>query len=91
MGWASSYIQKLREGQTVSFRPRSQSMKGRVSSGQLSTVEPVDPSTLNVGDIVLCKVSGNEHLHIIKAIQGGRLQKEGDAWKCAFVFETPAA
>jgi hypothetical protein len=27
-----------------------------------------------VGDIVLCKVHGNEYLHIVKAIQGGRYQ-----------------
>jgi hypothetical protein len=29
---------------------------------------------LEVGDIVLCKVHGNEYLHIVKAIQGGRFQ-----------------
>jgi len=27
-----------------------------------------------VGDIVLCKVAGNEYLHIVKAIQNGRYQ-----------------
>ena len=49
-------------------------MTGRVESGQLCTVEPVDPSTLEVGDIVLCRVKGNEFLHIVKAIQGERFQ-----------------
>jgi hypothetical protein len=49
-------------------------MAGKIASGQLCTVEPVDPSSLNVGDIVLCKVSGNEYLHLIKAIQGPRFQ-----------------
>jgi hypothetical protein len=29
---------------------------------------------LEVGDIVLCKVAGNEYLHIVKAIQDGRYQ-----------------
>jgi hypothetical protein len=74
VGWASHYIEKLRNGQTVSFRPRGQSMKGRISSGQLCTVEPVDPANLDVGDIVLCKVGGNEYLHIVKAMQGDRFQ-----------------
>src|ERR1700750_307675 len=74
MGWASHYIEKLREGETVSFRPRGQSMKGRISSGQLCTVAPVDTATLVVDDIVLCKVGGNEYLHIVKAIQGPRFQ-----------------
>ena len=29
---------------------------------------------LEVGDIVLCKVAGNEYLHIVKAIEDGRYQ-----------------
>ena len=74
MGWASVYIRKLRAGETVSFRPRGHSMKGRIESGQLCTVTPVDLSTLKVGDIVLCKVAGSEYLHIVKAIEGGRFQ-----------------
>jgi len=67
MGWASAHIGKLRAGETVAFRPRGHSMKGRIESGQLCTVAPVDVSTLKVGDIVLCKVGGNEYLHIVKA------------------------
>jgi len=74
MGWASHYIEKLRAGETVSFRPRGASMSGRIESGQLCVVEPVDPAKLEVGDIVLCKVKGNEYLHIVKAIQGARFQ-----------------
>lgn len=75
MGWATPYIAQLKEGKTVSFRPRGHSMKGKIESGQLCTVEPVaDHSTLTKGDIVLCKVNGNEYLHLIKAIQGARFQ-----------------
>jgi len=72
MGWATQYIGRLREGETVQVRPRGNSMRGKVESGQLCTVEPADPSTLEVGDIVLCKVNGREYLHLIKAIQGSR-------------------
>lgn len=74
MGWASQYIAGLGEGKTVQFRPRGHSMRGKIESGQLCTVEPVDPATLTVGDIVLCKVNGREYLHLVKAIQGGRFQ-----------------
>ena len=49
-------------------------MKGRIESGQLCTVEPVDVAELCVGEIVLCKVNGQQYLHIIKAIQGDRFQ-----------------
>lgn len=75
MGWAAPYIAKLKTGETVSFRPRGHSMKGKIESGQLCTVAPLkDVSTLEKGDIVLCKVNGSEYLHLIKAIQGQRFQ-----------------
>jgi hypothetical protein len=74
MGWASHYIEQLRNGETVSFRPRGGSMSGKIESGQLCTVEPVDTTTLDVGQIVLCKVRGREYLHLIRAIQGSRFQ-----------------
>lgn len=75
MGWATPYISKLKEGETVSFRPRGHSMMGKIESGQLCIVEPVaDHSNLQKGDIVLCKVNGSEYLHLIKAIHGSRYQ-----------------
>jgi hypothetical protein len=74
MGWASLYIDKLRAGESVSFRPRGNSMTGKIESGQLCWVAPVDPTSLNVDDIVLCKVRGCEYLHLVKAIQGPRFQ-----------------
>ncbi|MFO0572600.1 MAG: hypothetical protein U1A78_01235 [Polyangia bacterium] len=74
MGWAAHYIEKLKQGETVSFRPRGSSMTGKIESGQLCTVVPVAPDALAVGDIVLCRVNGAEYLHLIKAIQGPRFQ-----------------
>jgi hypothetical protein len=72
MGWALGHIAKLNAGETVSFRPRGNSMTGKIESGQLCTVEPVVHESLVVGDIVLCKVKGHEYLHLVKAIQGKR-------------------
>jgi hypothetical protein len=69
MGWATPYIAKLEQGETVQVRPRGHSMRGRVESGQLCTVEPA-PEVLEVGDVVLCKVRGREYLHLVKARQG---------------------
>jgi hypothetical protein len=63
MDRAKRYIERLLAGETVSFRPGGHSMTGRISSGQLCTVAPVeDYATLAVGDIVLCRVHGNEYL-----------------------------
>lgn len=61
----------------MQFRPRGNSMQGRIESGQLCTVEPVsDPilECIQVNDIVLCKAGGQQYLHIVKAIQGERFQ-----------------
>src|SRR3954466_755427 len=74
MGWATGHIAKLQVGEVVQFRPRGNSMSGKIESGQLCTVEPVDPTALRVGDIVLCKVNGQQYLHLVKAIQGKRFQ-----------------
>jgi hypothetical protein len=48
-------------------------MKGKIESGQLCTVVPATDE-LKVGDVVLCKVNGQQYLHLIKAVQGGRYQ-----------------
>src|SRR5437660_684658 len=74
MGWASAYIVRLQDGEMVQFRPKGNSMTGKIESGQQCTVEPVDVASLEVGDIVLCKVNGKQYLHLVKAIQGRRFQ-----------------
>ena len=73
MSWATRYIQELKEGKTIQFRPHGNSMVGKVNSGDLCTVEPIK-AALEVGDIVLCKVNGNQYLHLIKAIRGEQYQ-----------------
>ena len=55
MGWATGYIKQLSEGKTVQFRPRGNSMSGRIENGQLVTVEPLGDRECEVGNIVLCK------------------------------------
>lgn len=42
--------------------------------GQLCTVVPIGDAVVAVGDIVLCRVKGNQYLHLVKAIQGERFQ-----------------
>ena len=75
MGWADGHIARLALGETVQFRPRGNSMVGRIESGQLCPVAPLDADhVLKVGDIVLCRVKGAQYLHLIKAIQGERFQ-----------------
>jgi hypothetical protein len=74
MGWATEHIKKLLNGETVSFRPRGNSMRGKIESGELCTVSPINDMEIKVDDIVLCKVSGREYLHLVKAVQNNRYQ-----------------
>jgi hypothetical protein len=69
VGWATHFIERLKSGETVSFRPRGHSMTPKIKSGQLCTVAPCDPASLRVGDIVLCKVGGAEYLHLNRGNQ----------------------
>jgi hypothetical protein len=75
MGRATANITKLKSGETVSCCPRGNSIKGEIESGQPCMVEPISNfESLQKGDIVLCKVNGNECLSSIKAIQVIRFQ-----------------
>lgn len=77
MGWASEHIARLQRGEIVSFRPVGGSMRPRIESGALVTVEPVGPGfrivhrDLKPDDIVLCRVGvgGWEYVHLVKAIR----------------------
>ena len=74
MSWATRHIASLLAGETVSFRPRGNSMTGKIESGDLCTVVPVKIDDLKVGDIVLCKMNGNQYLHLVTAIRSGTVQ-----------------
>jgi hypothetical protein len=72
MNWATFAIEALSKGQTAQIKPRGHSMRGKVNDGDLVTLEPCDPSTLRVGDIVLVRAYGHAYLHLIKAVDQGR-------------------
>lgn len=77
MGWATQYIAALQRGETVSFRPRGNSMMPRIASGQLCTVAPVASDTIAIEDVVLCRVKGAEYLHLVKAVERARQGARG--------------
>ena len=67
MNW-KFHIENLGKGETVSFRPKGNSMKGKIESGDLVTVSP-DVSEVAEGDVVFCKVKGNHYVHLVKAVK----------------------
>ena len=72
--WATQYIKLLQSGRTIKIRPHGNSMQGRIESGQLVTIQPVNRLIVK-NDIVLCKVAGKQYLHLVSAIStDGRYQ-----------------
>src|SRR5262249_11712833 len=70
MGWVTDALKELREGRSAQVRPQGGSMRGRIESGQLVTLAPVDPQTVKVDDVVLVQWKGNYLLHLVKEIKG---------------------
>ena len=58
---------RVSAGETIAFRPKGESMAGLVDSGSLVEVAPCDGALLEVGDVVLARVSGNVYLHKVTA------------------------
>jgi len=48
-------------------------MTGRIASGQLCSVVPLDRDPQK-GDIVLCRVRGHQYLHLVTAVRGDQYQ-----------------
>jgi SOS-response transcriptional repressor LexA len=68
MNWRQ-HAADLEKGLVIQFRPKGNSMTGKIESGQLCTISPFVEEPQK-GDIVLCKVKGRFCLHIIKAAKG---------------------
>ena len=47
-------------------------MTGKVNDRDLVTLEPCETDKLEIGDIVLVRVKGNDYLHLVKAKNQGR-------------------
>jgi hypothetical protein len=76
MGVLDTIAGRVAAGSTVDFRPSGSSMVPLIRSRQLVTVAPVDPTKVEVGDIVLARVAGTVYLHLVSAVDAsaGRVQ-----------------
>jgi hypothetical protein len=73
VGWVNEARTELAAGRQVQVRPFGGSMRGRIESGQLVTLAPVDSADIRIGDVVLVEWRGNFLLHLVKDLQDGRL------------------
>jgi hypothetical protein len=73
MGWVNDARKELAAGREVQVRPTGGSMRGRIESGQLVTLAPVDPAAVEVGDAVLVAWRGGFLLHLVKEATADQL------------------
>ena len=73
MGWVNDAVAALSQGQSVQVQPFGGSMRGRIESGQLVTLTPVAPDSLQIDDAVLVRWHGNCLLHLVKQIDGDKI------------------
>lgn len=73
MGWVTEATTQLKAGHAIQVRPSGGSMRGRIESGQLTTISPVDPADVKADDVVLVAWKGNYLLHLVKEAAGNQL------------------
>lgn len=73
MGWVNEARKELAAGRRVQIRPVGGSMRGRIESGQLVTLAPIDPFEVQIDDVVLVEWRGNFLLHLVKDAQSDQL------------------
>ncbi|MEZ6142967.1 MAG: hypothetical protein R3B84_20575 [Zavarzinella sp.] len=73
MGWVNDARQELLAGRQVEIRPQGGSMRGRIESGQLVTLAPIDESGVQADDVILVAWCGNFLLHLVKEVRDHEL------------------
>lgn len=60
-------VEKLQNGETFVTSEKGNSMVPKIHSGQDHRLAPATLESVEVGDIVYCKVRGNFYTHLVKA------------------------
>ncbi len=72
--WVKETITALEAGKLAWVRPQGGSMRGRIESGQLVCISPVQPADVSVDDVVFVRWKGNYLLHVVIELDArGRL------------------
>jgi hypothetical protein len=68
-------LDKLKNGESITYKEFGNSMLPTLKSGVMVTVSPCCISDVKIGDVVFCKVRGAFYLHYVKALgQDGQVQ-----------------
>lgn len=65
-------LEKLQNGETFTTKEYGNSMSPKIKSGQEHIIAPTNWETVEVGDIVYCKVCGRFYTHLVIAKNNDR-------------------
>ena len=68
MGWVKEALAQFEEKDTCQVRPLGGSMRGRIESGQLVTIQKVDAQEVELEDAIFVKWKNSYLLHLAKEI-----------------------
>ena len=68
MSWVKEAIKCLSEAGIAKVRPHGGSMRGRIESGQLVTIQKISGNEVAVDDVIFIEWKGNYLLHLAKEI-----------------------
>ena len=68
MGWVKEAIKALKENGICKIRPHGGSMRGKIESGQLVTIQTANVDHIQLEDVVFVRWKGNYLLHLVKDI-----------------------
>lgn len=65
MSWVTEARDALAAGKTIQVRPVGGSMRGRIESGQLVTLQPAGYNDIQLQDVIFIRWKGNYLLHLV--------------------------
>ena len=74
-------VDKLSESDTVTFRPKGNSMHPLVKNGQEVTLRKFSGNYVPPGSVVLCKVKGRIYLHKVVGVRSTKNQEDHKVWE----------
>lgn len=71
--WVKQALDGISQKKVVKIRPIGGSMRGRIESGQLVTLQPATFQDIQVNDVVFIRWKNNYLLHLVKEIKDGKV------------------
>lgn len=70
--WVKKALNNISLGKSITIKPLGGSMRGRIESGQLVTLIPINLAEIKVNDVVFVQWKSSYLLHLVKEIKNDK-------------------